>query len=103
MTSRYPDRGWWFPGRSGGHVTADVVTVDVGRLFHRLGITGSIHRMRHVYATRLIRSGAHIRRVQRLMRHRTLETTAVYTAVDEDELRDAIYALPSTPEPPTAA
>jgi integrase/recombinase XerD len=104
MARRYPDQGWWFSNGAGGHITPDVVTVEVGRLFRRLGITGSIHRMRHVYATRLIRSGAHIRRVQRLMRHATLETTAAYTAVDEDELRDAIYALPSTPDsPPPAA
>lgn len=104
MAQRYPAHGWWFPNGAGSHVSADVVTVDVGRLFHRLGITGSIHRMRHVYGTRLIRSGAHIRRVQRLLRHATLETTALYTAVDEDELRDAIYALPSTPDaPPPAA
>jgi Phage integrase family len=49
-----------------------------------------VHRCRHVYATRLLRSGVNIRVVQQLMRHASLQTTAAYTAVDEDELRDAV-------------
>jgi site-specific recombinase XerD len=31
--------------------------------------------------------------VQKLMRHGSLATTAAYTAVDEDELRDAVSLL----------
>ena len=97
MAQRYPQNGWWFPNRARtDHVTPDVVTVAVSRCFDTLGIDGSIHRLRHVYGTRLLRSGAHIRRVQRLMRHANLETTALYTAVDDDELRDAIFMLPSS-------
>lgn len=101
---KYPPSGYWFPNGSGGHVSPDVVTVGVGRLFDTLGIEGSVHRMRHVYGTRLLRQGVNIRKVQRLMRHGALETTALYTAVDEDELRDAIYLLPSVgDDPPPAA
>lgn len=97
IAQRYPRHGWWFPNPAGtGHVTPDVVTVAVGRLFASQGVSGSIHRLRHVYGTRLLRSGAHIRRVQKLMRHATLETTALYTAVDDDELRDSINRLPSS-------
>jgi site-specific recombinase XerD len=58
-----------------------------------LGIEGSTHRCRHVYATRLLRSGANVTGVQRLMRHGSLETTAAYTAVDEGELRGAVKLL----------
>lgn len=108
IAQRHPRNGWWFPNRDGSdHVSSDVVTMAVSRLFDELNIEGSIHRLRHVYGTRLLRAGAHIRRVQRLMRHANLETTALYTAVDEDELRDAIYMLPSVGRdnhgPPDAA
>lgn len=108
MADRYPSRGWWFPNNSRtGPVSSDVVTMAVSRVFDHLGIEGSIHRLRHVYGTRLLRSGVHIRKVQRLMRHATLETTALYTAVDEDELRGAIFGLPSLEvgrnDPPPAA
>lgn len=93
MARRYPRVGYWFPGRGGGPIGSHAVTVGVGKLFDDLGIEGSIHRCRHVYGTRLLRAGVNIRKVQRLMRHASLNTTAVYTAVDEDELREAINRL----------
>lgn len=95
MAQRMPRTGYWWPGNDDGHVRSQHISMTVGRLFHSLGISGSIHRCRHTYATRLLRAGVNIRTVQRLMRHASLETTATYTAVDEDELRDAITLLPS--------
>lgn len=103
MAQRYPRRGYWFPGPDGGHVRSQRISLVVGKVFYGLGIDGSIHRCRHTYATRLLRAGVHVRKVQKLMRHANLETTANYTAVDEDELRDAIMLLPTTePHPPAA-
>lgn len=93
MSQRYPSHGYWFPGASGGHILPDTVTYTVGRLFRSVGVSGSVHRCRHVYGTRLLRSGTHIRTVQQLMRHANLDTTAAYTAVNEDELRAAINLL----------
>lgn len=52
-----------------------------------------LHRLRHAYATRLLRAGTNIRVVQELMRHNNLATTARYTAVDENERRQAIGGL----------
>lgn len=102
MVQRYPRTGFWFPGSDEGHVPSPHISLTVGRLFHGLGIEGSIHRCRHYFATALLRNGVHIRRVQQLMRHANLETTALYTAVDEDELSTAVNLLPSrlTPSPP---
>lgn len=94
MAQGYPRHGWWFPGRS-GHIKGETVTKAVTALFKSQGIEGSIHRCRHTYGTRLLRAGANIRQVQTLMRHGSLQTTALYTAVDEDELRLAINRLPS--------
>lgn len=102
MSQRYPRDDYWFPGSSDGHIPSQHISLTVGRLFRSLGIKGSIHRCRHLYATRLLRNGVHVRRVQKLMRHSMLETTAAYTAVDEDELRDAILMLPSIETPPAA-
>lgn len=96
MAARYPTTGYWFPSPHGGHIQADSVSKAVGKLFRDLGIKGSIHRVRHNYGTRLLRADVHPRRVQQLMRHATLETTTIYTAVDEDELREAINRLPSS-------
>lgn len=93
MQARFPARGYWFPGPDEGHVRSRQISLKVGRLFEALGIDGSIHRLRHVYGTRLLRKGANIRVAQRLMRHSSLETTAGYLAVVTDEEREAILLL----------
>lgn len=101
LAQRFPRRGWWFPSPAHeGHVSADSVTILVGRHFRRPEVdipSGSIHRARHTYATSLLRRGANMRQVQTLMRHSSPATTAIYTAVDEDELRNAINLLGPLP------
>lgn len=93
MAQRYPRAGYWYPGNDEGHVRPQRISLVVGKLFESMEIDGSIHRMRHVYGTRLMRLGVNIRTVQKLMRHANLETTATYTAVDEDEKKAAINLL----------
>lgn len=96
MAMRYPRAGWWFPNNKGGHVSGHLVTVEVSKLFDSLGLSGSVHRMRHTYGTRLLRGGTDIRTVQRLMRHASLQTTAGYLAVVDNQATAAINLLPST-------
>ena len=95
IAEQYPRQGYWFPSpRRDGPILPRTISTVVGRLFRECGIeSGSIHRVRHVYATRLLRAGVNVRSVQQLMRHASLDTTAGYTAVDEDELRAAVNLL----------
>jgi integrase/recombinase XerD len=90
-----PRQGWWFPSSAStlGHVRSTWVSTATTRLFTACGIEGSIHRCRHTYATTLLRSGAHIRTVQELLRHASLSSTQIYTAVDEGERREGIAGL----------
>lgn len=48
------------------------------------------HVLRHTCATQLLAGGADIRHVQRLLGHKDLRTTAVYTRVDVSDLRAVI-------------
>jgi site-specific recombinase XerD len=50
----------------------------------------SPHALRHACATHLLRRGADIRYVQELLGHSFIETTALYTKVDVDDLRKVI-------------
>lgn len=98
LAQEYPRRGAWFPSPYDPDraIRSGCVGIAIARLFRRLDVdipTGSIHRCRHSYATNLLRSGANLRQVQVLMRHASLDTTAVYTAVSEQELRGAINRL----------
>jgi integrase/recombinase XerD len=48
------------------------------------------HVLRHSCATHLLRGGADVREVQKLLGHRSIETTAVYTRVEVADLRHLI-------------
>ena len=51
-----------------------------------LGSIGA-HRLRHTAATEMLRAGASLPQVGQVLRHRTLESTAIYAKVDRDALR----------------
>lgn len=79
----------------GTRLTPGQVSTRAGEYFRRhLHLRVSMHKLRHWYGTNLLRSGANIRVVQKNMRHKTLATTARYTAVTDREREIAVAALP---------
>lgn len=48
------------------------------------------HVLRHSCATHLLRGGASVREVQKLLGHRSIETTAIYTRVNVSDLREVL-------------
>lgn len=55
----------------------------------RRGALGRVHahRLRDTAATELLRAGASLPEIGQLLRHRRVETTAIYAKVDRDTLR----------------
>lgn len=62
--------------------TAGAISQRVRSHMRRRGVTGSAHRLRHSYATRLYAATQDITAVQIALGHALLTTTQVYTAVD---------------------
>ncbi len=59
-----------------------------GFIFRRAGVTRicSLHGLRHACATHMLRNGADIRLLQKLLGHRKLSSTQLYTHVDRSDL-----------------
>lgn len=94
LAQRKPRMGYWYPSYThAGHIRGETVTARVTELFRSLGIEGSVHRCRHSFGTNLVRAGTPLTVVQSLMRHASLNTTAAYIAVGEDDRRAAVSAL----------
>lgn len=96
-------RGWCFPKGAGdpsgrvwsGHVTASQLQKRANRFLHENGISQTLHQLRHWYGTQLLRaSGGNIRVAQEGLRHRSLNSTAIYTFVSGDEITAALEGMP---------
>lgn len=70
----------------------------VRRAFARAGLRslkrGAAHIFRHSLATRMIRNGASIAEISELLRHRSQNTTQIYTKVDFETLREVARPWP---------
>ena len=78
-------------------ITAGIVRQLVCRAAQRAGVsilTHGPHLLRHTAAQRLIESGATLKGIADFLRHRSLDTTTLYTKVDLHALRRV--ALPWT-------
>jgi integrase/recombinase XerD len=79
-----------FPGRSKQKpLTRQAVFEVLRRLARGAGIKRDIspHKLRHGFATDLVRGGADLRSVQVMLGHADLRTTEIYTHVDDEHLR----------------
>jgi site-specific recombinase XerD len=52
------------------------------------------HRLRHTAATEMLRGGASLPQIAQALRHRSLDTTAIYAKVDRVSLRTVARAWP---------
>lgn len=89
-----PARGWLFPRHDSGHLTRSRVGQLANRHLASLGITHTLHTLRHAYGTHLQRATGNLRVTQELMRHRSPASTAIYTFVSNEERTAALERLP---------
>lgn len=80
-------------GHESEHMLGKSVSDVVGRTMRRAGVAGTPHSLRHWYGTSLLDDGNDLRIVQELLRHKSIQTTQIYTRVSTTRQREAIVSL----------
>ena len=92
--------GWLFPGQN---PIDPLTTRQLNRAIHaaadaaKLDKRVSMHTLRHSFATHLLEQKVDIRVIQVLLGHNQLETTALYTQVATEILRQVVSPLENLP------
>lgn len=78
-----------------GALQSGAVSAIVRATAERVGLGSvSAHRLRHTAATQMLRHGASLTDIAQVLRHRSIDTTAIYAKVDHDRLRLVARAWP---------
>jgi len=82
------------PGQA---LTSSAVRQIIRRAWARSGVevpSRGTHALRHTLASHLLAAGADLKRIGDILRHRNLDTTAIYAKVDRKHLWEVVQAWP---------
>ena len=96
-TSASIDPNALFISRKHARLTTDGIHYMVKQRLKKAGLDASLyssHKLRHTAATLMLQNGVDVRTLQEVLGHEHLNTTQIYTHVDNENLRTAAQANP---------
>lgn len=79
-----------FCNKKGEHLRPDSVTATLHRAMAKVSSHGSVHILRHLYATVLAKNGVPLRTISKQLRHSSIATTDIYINSIQDEYYDEL-------------
>jgi integrase/recombinase XerD len=94
-------KDWLFPGNRGQHIGKYAVQAECrkARLISKIPKPITPHSMRHAFAVHLLERGTDIRKIQLLLGHRSLATTARYLRMATSKVCSTTSPLDLLPRP----
>ncbi len=86
-----------FGSRNGNRISVDAVHALVKKALTKAGLDASqfsAHKLRHTAATMMLSGGVDVKTVQEVLGHENLNTTQIYTHIENTELKIAAEANP---------
>ena len=86
-----------FASRNGNRISTDAVHALVKKALLKAGLDStqfSAHKLRHTAATMMLSGGVDVKTVQEVLGHENLNTTQIYTHIENTELKIAAEANP---------
>lgn len=90
---QYKPSTYLFERANGGRYSESSVQLTLKKALvkGKINSSGSVHTLRHFYATHLIRSGVDIRIVKKLLGHESIKTTQIYTHITDIDSKRSIF------------
>lgn len=88
-----PSTALWL-ARTGHELSYVMIEQRIKAYAREAQVKANVHTFRHSCATHLLRHGASIRHIQRLLGHSSLHSTQIYLHLDTEDLRRAVAKLP---------
>jgi integrase/recombinase XerD len=90
-----PTQAMWL-SNTGKRLAYSSLDQNIGKYARLARVKINVHSFRHCCASHLLKHGADIRHIQKLLGHRNLEATQIYLHLDVEELKQATSRLPQT-------